>query len=288
MANLKFLNEDSPVARINKRLNEQDVISDKRSYLGMSVIGHKCHRYLQFVHYGCFTSVHNERIERLFNDGHSAEPQLVKALAKVGIHVTDQQQKVIGVTGHLQGHHDGRGSWFNDGYQLFSCDDFLIEFKTHNQKSFDELMREAKLIKTKPMHYSQMTAYMGFLGLEKGLYVAKNKNDSRIEVRVIDFDEDHFADLKRKEVEIVTADTLLPRIGNDNPTWFECKMCNAKDVCFGRKSVEHECRTCKHVDVLDGGKWQCGHPTAEAGMDILLSFDPCSCYEVGEMFDCTN
>lgn len=288
MANLKFLNEVSPIERLNARLNTEPVQNEKRTYLGMSVIGHKCHRFLQLVHYGCFRSTHDERVDRLFNVGHDAEPMLIKALTKVGIHVSARQEKIIGITGHLQGHTDGRGSWFNDKYQLFSCDDFLLEFKTHNEKSFNELKKTKELIKTKPMHYSQMQAYMGGLNLEKGLYVAYAKNTSEIEVRVIDADEEHQKDLQRKEIEVVTADTLLPRIGNDNITWFECKMCNAKDVCFGKVSIEHECRNCQHVDVLDGGKWQCNHPICGEEFGVLQKFDPCQYYQVGEMFDCTN
>lgn len=281
MVSLALLKE-SPIDKVHARLNDKMIQGEKRGYLGMSVIGHKCHRYLQFVHYGCMTSSYSQRIERLFNDGHNAEPQMIEALAMIGIHVTDEQKKVIGYTGHVQGHIDGNGSWFNDTFQLFPQDNFLVEFKTHNQKSFDELLKNT-LLKCKPLHYSQMTSYMGHQGQEKGLYVAKNKNTSQIHVRVLDFDADHFDDLRRKEIEVVTADTLLPRIGNDSPKWFECKMCNALDVCFGRKSIEHDCRNCKFVDVLDQGKWDCTLHGRE-----LVDHKPCDNYVIGEMFDCTN
>ena len=281
MVKLALLKQE-PIDKVHARLNDEIVIGDKRGYLGMSAIGHKCYRYLQFIHYGCITSTYTKRIERLFNDGHNAEHQMIEALASIGVHVTDEQKKVIGVTGHVHGHIDGNGSWFHDKYQLFSQDNFLVEFKTHNQKSFDELLKN-ELRKTKPLHYSQMTDYMGHQNQEKGLYVAKNKNTSEIHVRVIDFDEEHFDDLRRKEIEIVTAETLLPRIGNDSPKWFECKMCNALEVCFGRKGIEHDCRNCAHVDVMDKGKWYCN----VHGRDLDVHV-PCDSYVIGEIFDCTN
>ena len=279
LANLK----SNPLDKVHARLNDHMKQGEKRTYLGMSIIGHKCHRYLQFVHYGCVISEYPERIERLFEDGHGAEAQLIKALKKIGIHVYDQQLKVVGRTGHVQGHIDGNGSWFSDEFQLFSAEPFLVEFKTHNQKSFDELKRVYDLQKTKPIHYSQMISYMGHQEQLKGLYVAKNKNDSAIEIRIIDFDQEHFNDLGRKEVEVVTADTLLPRIGNDNRTWFECKMCNAKSVCFGDSKPEADCRNCNHVDVLDGGKWRC---TKHA--KFVTAMEPCDQYELGVMFQCIS
>ena len=274
--------KDSPIDKVHARLNDAVVVGDKRGYLGMSVIGHKCHRYLQFVHYGCLKSTYSQRIDRLFSDGHNAEPQLIEALELIGIKVQNEQKQVVGITGHVQGHIDGNGYWVSDEYALFDAKSFLVEFKTHNQKSFDELLKN-DLLKCKPLHYSQMVSYMGHQNQEFGLYVAKNKNTSEIHVRVIDFDENHFDDLRRKEIEVVTADTLLPRIGNDSPKWFECKMCGAADVCFGKKSIEHDCRNCKHVDVLDGGKWLCNITG-----NLIADHSPCEQYAVGEMFDCTN
>ena len=76
--------KDSPIDKIHARLNDAVVTGDKRGYLGMSVIGHKCHRYLQFVHYGCLKSTYNQRIDRLFSDGHNAEPQLIEASIVTG------------------------------------------------------------------------------------------------------------------------------------------------------------------------------------------------------------
>lgn len=275
--------DTAPIDKVHNKLNKSPVTGSKRNYLGMSGIGAKCHRYLQLAHYGCIVSEYDSRIERLFNDGHNAEPQLIDALKGIGIHVYDQQEEVVGCTGFVKGHTDGKGSWFTSDYQLFSDSEFLVEFKTHNQKSFDELKKTPDLQNTKPVHYSQMIAYMGHLELSKGLYVAKNKNTSEIHVRVIDFDAGHFDDLRRKEVEVVTADTLLPRIGNDNITWFECKMCNAKDVCFDRKQPDRDCRNCKNVDVEQGGVWRC--TISGEQLDKLI---PCEAYSIGEMFDCTN
>ena len=43
------------------------------------------------------------------------------------------------------------------------------EFKTHNQKSFDDLVKRG-VEKAKPMHWDQMQAYMGLTGMERALF----------------------------------------------------------------------------------------------------------------------
>jgi hypothetical protein len=270
--------EKTPVQIAMEQLNDVENVQDKRSYLGMSIIGSKCHRYLQYVHYGCIQTKISSRIRRLFEDGHNAESQLKKELAKIGVIVTGDQTKLISETGHLQGHTDGTGEFIDDSFKFIEGK-FLIEYKTHNQKSFDEL-KKLCVKKSKPVHYGQCVSYMKHLGVQKCLYVAKNKNNSEIYLEVIDFDEEYFDDLRRKEVEVITAEVLLPRIGNDNPTWFECKLCNAHSVCFGREAPSKDCRNCKHVDVLDGGKWQCGIDGR-----ILTDLTPCESYKMGVMFN---
>jgi hypothetical protein len=161
--------------------------------------------------------------------------------------------------------------------------EFLAEFKTHNDKSFKEL-RKLKVKESKPVHYSQMQTYMGYLGLIYALYVAYNKNDSEYYFEIVYFDEEHFSDLKRKEAEVLMSETLLPRIGNNNSTWFECKLCSAKDVCFGKEVADKNCRTCKYVDVLPEGEWGCAYYNETNVLTVEGQRAACEKYELSEIF----
>lgn len=230
-------------------LNEKLIAEGLRDYLGLSTIGTKCHRALQYQHYWAYETEISTRIKRLFAVGHDAEHIMIADLAKLGIIVRDQQKEIIGAAGHWKGHIDGQAFTIKDG-------DFLVELKTHNDKSFKELVK-LKVKLSKPTHYGQMQSYMGYLGLCKGLYMALNKNDSTYYFEWVEFDEAYFKESMRKEMEVILADTLLPRIGTGTSTWFECKFCDAKDVCFGKSEPLVNCRTCAHVDVLGCGVWEC-------------------------------
>lgn len=255
-------------------LNDVTEESLPRPYLGLSQIGEKCHRKLQYDHYWAYTSKISARLQRLFQVGHDSEEIMINDLKKIGIHTSGEQDEIIATAGHWKGHIDGIGT-YGDGYS------FLLEFKTHNDKSFKELTKK-KVKEAKPTHYDQMTAYMSYLGFPKALYMAVNKNNSEYYLEWVDLDREHAKELKRKELEIITADTLLPRIGSGTPTWFECKLCNAKDVCFNRTPVNLNCRTCEHVDVLDEGAWSCSLKGEQLTVEDQIK--GCGKYNKSEMF----
>ena len=75
MVKLATLN-NGPLQKAHSKLNDEERGNDKRNYLGMSIIGHKCHRFLQFVHYGTFTKKYfNEIFQQflIFQRRHSAQ-----------------------------------------------------------------------------------------------------------------------------------------------------------------------------------------------------------------------
>jgi hypothetical protein len=275
---------------IDHKLNHEVVTQELRGHLGLSMIGEECRRKLQYNHYWAFKGEYNTRIARLFQVGHDAEAGMIADLNKVGITVFDEQKEIRGTAGHWMGHIDGKGAHLKPNGTLVSeedDDDFLVEFKTHNDASFKD-MKKKKVLLSKPMHYGQCQTYMGHLVLDKALYMALNKNTSEIYIEWVDFDEDYFKESKRKEIDVISADTLLPRVGTGRPTWFACKTCSAKDACF-KGRIEQNCRTCQHVDVLDDGKWACNYYKLASEDNVLLSEKEqrtgCPSYTRGEMFN---
>lgn len=271
----------SPIQEMTWRLNEIETVSDLRSYNGLSAIGEKCLRKLQLGHYNIYTTSNSARILRLFNEGHRMEPVLREALKNaLGILSYDDQAQVVGIAGHWKGHIDGKGVFLKDS-EFFEDGEFLTEFKTHNDKSFKDVKKKG-VKESKPMHFDQMTSYMGHNELPKCLYVAYNKNDSEIYIEWVELDKERFKELQRKEAEVIMADSLLDRIGNDQPTWFECKMCDARKVCFAKEPIKQNCKNCQFVDVLDDGKWSCQKGIFTLADDI--GEEKCDNYQKGEMF----
>lgn len=278
MANIKGLmtKKLTPEKEMMRELNEIEVVTDLRGYNGLSNIGEKCVRKLQFIHYDCYVRKNTIRMLRLFNEGHRMEPVIREELEKrLGIFSHSDQHQVIGFAGHWKGHIDGLGE-FKEGTKFYNFvkDVFLTEFKTHNDKYFTSLKKDG-VRKSFPKHFDQTTAYMGYMKIQKCLYVGYNKNTSEIYIEWIDFDADHFKELQRKEAEVVMADTLLPRIGNDSPMWFECKLCDCAKTCFGKTPIKKSCKNCEFVDVLQDGKWACNKHKKD-----LVVFEPCGEYQL--------
>lgn len=226
----------------------------ERDYCGMSGIGNKCLRALQ---YSCFRASKPEQVDprtqRIFDLGHIMEEYIVQCLKHAGLIITRQQAEIIGFAGHWKGHIDGVAENVPEAPKT----EHLLEVKTHNDKSFQAVRKEG-VEASKPEHYAQMTRYMGGLKLSRGLYVAYNKNDSSYYFERVRYDKSFGNELIRKESEVMLAEKLFPRIGSGKPTWHDCKWCSHKGVCFGKEIPDINCRTCNFVDMCDGGIWKCG------------------------------
>lgn len=274
----KVLKPARPEDEMTRLVNDTPLKQENRHYNGLSAIGTKCLRRLQYNHYDCLDVSHSCRMIRLFGVGHRMEDVLIEELRRfLNLAVTDQQKQCIGFAGHWKGHIDGIGRFFGDN-KFGVEDEFLMEFKTHKASSFAELKRDG-VKKSKPLHYGQCTSYMGYMKLPRTLYVGYNKDTSEIYLEWIYFDEAEFNDNKRKEAEVVMADTLLPRIGNDSPMWHECKLCDALGVCFNKEPVKKSCKNCQHVDIHDGGLWTCTKG------ETIKGYEPCDKYELMEIFN---
>lgn len=276
----KVLKPTRPEDEMTRLVNDTPVKQENRHYNGLSAIGTKCVRRLQYTHYDALDITHSCRMIRLFGVGHTMEPKLRKELTQfLGMVFKGDQDEVIGFAGHWKGHIDGLGMFLRSSkFYTFDDDWFLMEYKTHKASSFAALKKDG-VKKSKPMHYSQMTSYMGYKKLGRGLYVGYNKDTSEIYLEWILFDEAEFNENKRKEAETVMADTLLPRIGNDSPMWHECKLCDALSVCFNKEPIKKSCKNCQHVDILDGGVWQCTKG------ENIKGYVPCDKYEQMEIFN---
>lgn len=213
-----------------------------RPHMGCSLIGHECDRFLWLSFRWAFANKHDGRILKLFKRGHDEEDRVIADLEAVGYKVTDRQKRVefrAMVSGSI------------DGIIHINGVQHLLEIKTHSRRSFDDLEKNG-VRKSKPMHYTQMQAYMYGLGLTKVLYYAVCKDDDRIYTEVIEINHGFCCDIIERAESIATCN-FLPKGVSENPTWHVCKMCPAHTFCHKTKESDQvNCRTCRFCELDEG------------------------------------
>jgi CRISPR/Cas system-associated exonuclease Cas4 (RecB family) len=239
---------------------------EHRPHLGASVIGDACDRRLWYTFRWAERKPVSPRVRRLFDRGHLEERRFVTWLRQAGVEVQDvdpstgKQFKVAAHDGHFGGSMDAIAHGVHDAPKTWH----ICEFKTHNEKSFKSLVKDG-LAASKPRHYAQCLVYMRLTGMTRTLYGAINKNDDALEWKRVKADDADADRLIEKALRVIKSDSPPVRCSED-PTWWECKLCDFRDVCHEEKAPEVNCRTCMHSTPLldtgittsdDGGAWKC-------------------------------
>lgn len=200
-----------------------------------------------------------------------------------------KQWRIVGYRGHFSGSLDGKAVHptdpIRDGYLKDSVADivdyttncvippntkFLIEFKTHNFKSFLKLV-DAKSVKImKPLHYAQMQVYMHYEGLEYALYCAVNKNDDDIYFEIVPYNKAAALAEVAKSETVINLRTLPDRMPGASPALFDCKFCDFKGPCHSSTPLLRSCRSCKHIEPVDDQQWFCHKWKNVVPVDFLL------------------
>ena len=256
---------------------ENDADDGNRPHLGASLIGHACERYLWMTFRWVDSKKFPGRMLRLFETGSLAEARFVANLKRIGVEVHDttpdgKQWRVSALGGHFAGSMDGAGRGFPEAPKTWA----VIEFKTHSEKSFTDLVKK-KVQAAKPQHYAQMQVYMGETGMERAMYMAVNKNTDELYAEWVHLDPVEYAKLKARAERVIRAAEPPLRVSSD-PSWFVCKMCDFAEHCHGEKAPAVNCRTCAHSTAeLDGdSRWTCaiqGH----GALDVPTSIQRTGC-----------
>lgn len=231
---------------------------DPRKHLGASVIGDDCQakawnafRWLKFEEF-------DGRMLRLFNRGHEEEHRFVRWLKGIGFDVreldedTKKQYRIVGSKGHFGGSLDGM-AMAPARYRLSEA--LLLEFKTHNDTSFNKLKKSGVII-SKPMHYKQMCSYGRAYKFNFALYCAVNKNNDALHFEIVPLDYSLADDLFRKAEGIVFARTRPPKIAKV-ATYIDCKQCTFAELCHGEAIPSKNCRSCARAVPVENAEWFC-------------------------------
>lgn len=230
-------------------------IETPRNYLGVSIIGHDCPRYLWLTFRWAVIEKFSGRMYRLFRRGQLEETQIVDDLKQIGCVVTytgDNQYKVdfgCWIKGHLDG-------IIESGLPEAPKKRHVLECKTHSDKSFKVLVKNG-VEKANPTHYAQMQCYMLGIKTDRALYFAVNKNDDTIYTERVELDKEKANNYLDRAKDIVTSE-FMPRKLTNSSSFFKCKICPCYDFCFGSKVCkEKNCRTCKYFFALEDGTARC-------------------------------
>jgi hypothetical protein len=261
------------VRAIYAKYEERRAATPARGYLGASVIGHACDRYLwlsfrwaggeQF--YGIFL--------RLFDQVHRAEQRFVEELRSIGAEVHAEapaggQFAVDACGGHFKGHLDGCAIGLPEAPKTWH----VLEFKTHNARSFKQLQAEG-VKASKPMHWAQMQVYMLLTGMQRALYLAENKDNAELYEERVALDKPEAARLIERAQRIVNAAEPPPRLSTD-PAWHVCRYCPFHAQCHGTAVPAPTCRTCTHSTPEPGGTWSCAQHAVD---DVHVSDQAAGC-----------
>jgi len=233
-----------------------------REHLGASIIGRACSRDIWYSFRWVTPSNFPGRILRLFDRGKREEAVFIAELQGIGVDVketdprTGEQWQYSAHGGHFGGSGDGVAL---SGIPEAPKSPHILEFKTHNDKSFKLLVKDG-VLKAKPEHYAQMQVYMGLSKIDRALYGAVNKNDDTQHFERVEFDKKDFVQLMERARMIITSDAPPAKI-SDDPGWYQCSFCNHKSTCHSTVTPPPTCRSCVHatpvIDEAADAVWRC-------------------------------
>lgn len=245
----------------------EDAYRDKnesfRSHMGASQMASVCARAIWYNFHWTTKPAFTGRIQRLFNRGHMEEGRFVALLRLIGVRVfqfdaNGKQYRISGSFGHYGGSGDGIGIGVPDLPESEPC---VLEFKTHNDKSFSELIKKG-VREAKPEHYGQMQQYLRKFDIRFALYMAVNKNNDEIYAEVVATDQATADQLIERADKIIWMKRAPERIGRPpSPGLLTCRWCDHRPVCHLKAAPDRNCRTCSHSAPIqsedNSGVWHC-------------------------------
>lgn len=243
----------------------------RRVYLGMSSIGDPCARKIWFGFRGYTALPLEGRLQMIFDFGNRVEEEVLKWLRLAGYEITDTQREFSELNGLFKGHCDGL-------IKGVTQKTHVLEIKSASDARF-KAFKTGTVASVSPTYLAQLQCYMGYTGLERGVWVVQNKNTSEIYVERLHFDMMEFKRIEARARRIISSNRVPPRGYPEGA--YECRMCDYRLVCAGSHiQKEHTCGTCVSC-MFDDLQPRC----VEFSHDILHWGRSCEKWEFRENFD---
>lgn len=213
----------------------------RRTYLGMSAIGHPCARKLWFDYHRPGSGAAFDAITlKRFADGHASEDVMANRLRLVpGLTLltidpeTGRQFGFSDLDDRFKGHMDGAILGLIQAPKTWH----VWEGKCTNEKKFQKLAslkeslgEKSALKEWDETYYAQAILYMHFSGMDRHyLTVCTPGARDWISCRT-EADPAFAIQSIEKARRILDARVPLAKISND-PAWFQCRFCDHKEQC---------------------------------------------------------
>jgi hypothetical protein len=247
-------------ALIDKAHHESQAEQPGRTWAAAS-LGHPCDRWLWLSFRWAVQPKFPGRILRLFRRGQMEEATIVSDLRAIGMDIrgTSGKQTRVDLGCHVSGSLD---AIVESGVPEAPKKRHIAEFKTHSKKSFDDLDKHG-VEKSKPEHFVQMQLYMHGTEIDRALYLAVCKDDDRIYTERVAYDKAVAMKAIERGHRLALDDHMPPPISTD-PSWYQCKFCDAHEFCHESKTTKHvNCRTCAHSTAKEDSTWRCERHDAD-------------------------
>lgn len=254
-----------------------------RSHMGASLLGKQCKRDTWYSFNWVQESNFSGRMIRLFNRGHLEEGRFIALLQQAGIQTWFKKEDGGQFAfSNVRGHYGGSLDIVVKGVPEYEDIPMLCECKTHSDKSFTKVMQQG-VADAKPEHLIQMNQYMGHYKLTKAVYFAINKNNDEIYCEIVEFNQANFDREVTIATSLVNRRTPPVRISKER-SYYLCKNCDFRAICWENKEPQITCRTCKFVELEDGGKWSCRKHNI-AILDKEMQYKACLSYSLLDGFN---
>lgn len=204
-------------------LEKATVIQPPRNYIGASIIGHSCDRYIWLNKYGDVPVTLSLRKQRIFERGHLEEPRLLTRINLLKEWTIEHLQYEV-ITEHLRGHIDAILR-YEDGTL------YILEIKTMSQKKFKELLRKG-LKEISFTYWAQCQVYLYLQNIQKAIVLVVNKNTEDLYEEIIEKKPSVGEDFINKAKRIDERKEMPLGLMGCNMKQFECFGCAYESFCF--------------------------------------------------------
>lgn len=213
---------------INEHLKQKQIKSDRvmRNKLHPSTIG-MCQRKIAFEMMMVPYKIEEERVQRIFENGHSLHHRYETMFEEMGILV---QAEMRIEKENISGHTD---AWIKiRSFTNPEGEDILVELKSASSRSFDWIKENNT---PKKEHKAQLMFYMHLTGIKKGIIFVENKDNQDVWEHELEYDESFANQLFDKANYIIkkAKERMLPEIPDKyhTPSSYQCKYCPFNFYC---------------------------------------------------------
>ncbi|MEM6932358.1 MAG: oxidoreductase [Pseudomonadota bacterium] len=222
-----------------------------------SALGHECDRKLWLdLRWVSASEVFEGRKLRIFERGDIEEQRVIEDLRRAGLEVqetdpaTGRQFRFSFARGFIRGKTDGR-CW---GVLEAPKAEHVLEIKSMKAADWRAVKKHG-LAKKKPEHWHQLHAGMVGLGVERGFYIAVNKDTEEILTERLHLDIEQGARQATRVESLLEMHSPPLRIRED--VGFPCSFCQHKAFCHEGGWARRTCRSCLHFSFSSDGAGHC-------------------------------